>query len=86
MEQQQETEDLVLVANVCNPSTWKAAADLGFVFKFICFMCLSVLSACAWCLQSLKESVQCPGTVVTDGYESLCGSWELNPGVGYPGD
>ena len=34
----------------------------------------------AWYLWTLEEDLGSPGTGVTDGYEPLCGSWELNLG------
>lgn len=32
------------------------------------------------CLQETEEGIRFPGTGVTEGFEPLCGYWELNPG------
>lgn len=54
--------------------------------KIILLFCMYVFPACmyvhhihAWYLLRSEEDIRYPETVVTDGYESLCGCWELNP-------
>lgn len=66
-----------------------ASSLLTFTFsvlkKFINFMCVSVLhswmclyNAYAWGVQRPEESVESPGTGASDGFELLCGRWDLN--------
>lgn len=41
--------------------------------------CISLHHVCGWYLWRPEESVRSSGKGVTEGYESLCGCWELNP-------
>jgi hypothetical protein len=52
---------------------------------FILYVWVFCMHAClyhmrAWCWQRPQEGVGSSGTEVTDGCESPCGCWELNPG------
>lgn len=51
-------------------------------FKKINFMCMNVcLVACTPYVNLIPtKGVRGPGSVITDGFESLCGRWQLSPG------